>query len=72
MFNFKDKAMENGLLVTETNEDFSKARNKALFNEIQHFLNPDEATLISFSDIISSSLQFIPQTLLFGKANVTD
>ena len=51
MFNFKDKAMENGLLVTETNEDFSKARNKALFNEIQHFLNPDEATLISFSDI---------------------
>ena len=32
-------------------EDFAKARNKALFNEIQHFLNPEETTLISFSDI---------------------
>ncbi len=39
------------LLSTETEDDFSKARNKALINEVQHFLNPDEATLISFSDI---------------------
>ncbi|WP_147612664.1 transcriptional regulator [Treponema pectinovorum] len=43
--------MSESLLSTETNEDFAKARNKALFNEIQHFLNPEEATLISFSDI---------------------
>ena len=43
--------MPETLLSTETNEDFSKARNKALFNEVRHFLNPDEATLISFSDI---------------------
>lgn len=43
--------MSETLLSTETSEDFSKARNKALFNEIQHFLNPDETTLISFSDI---------------------
>ncbi len=43
--------MHNTLLSSETNEDFAKARNKALFNEIQHFLNPDETTLISFSDI---------------------
>ena len=43
--------MSNQLLSTQTDEDFHKARNKALFNEIQHFLNPDEATLISFSDI---------------------
>ena len=35
----------------QTDDDFSKAHNKALFNEIQHFLSPDEATLISFSDI---------------------
>ena len=51
MFNFKDKAMENGLLVTETNEDFSKARNKALFNEIQHFLTPEETRLLSLSEM---------------------
>ena len=43
--------MLDTLQSSETNEDFAKARNKALFNEIQHFLNPDEATLISFSDI---------------------
>ncbi len=39
------------LLSSQTDEDFNKARNKALFNEIQHLLRPDEATLISFSDI---------------------
>lgn len=43
--------MSDDLLSPETNEDFAKARNKALFNEVQHFLNPEEATLISFSDI---------------------
>ena len=39
------------MVEAQTNEDFSRAHNKALFNEIQHFLNPEEATLISFSDI---------------------
>ncbi|MDE6350842.1 MAG: transcriptional regulator [Treponemataceae bacterium] len=43
--------MSNQLLSSQTDEDFHKAHNKALFNEIQHFLNPDEAALISFSDI---------------------
>ncbi len=43
--------MNKDLLSPQTDDDFSKARNKALFNEVQHFLNPDEATLISFSDI---------------------
>lgn len=43
--------MSENLLSSETSEDFAKARNKALFNEIQHFLNPEETTLISFSDI---------------------
>ncbi|MBQ9494653.1 MAG: transcriptional regulator [Treponema sp.] len=37
----------------QTDEDFYKAHNKALFNEIQHFLNPQEASLISFSEIKS-------------------
>lgn len=43
--------MKYNFSSSETNEDFEKARNKALFNEVQHFLNPEEATLISFSDI---------------------
>ena len=43
--------MSNQLLSSQTDEDFHKAHNKALFNEIQHCLNPDEAALISFSDI---------------------
>ena len=43
--------MSSQMLSAQTDDDFAKAHNKALFNEIQHFLNPDEATLISFSDI---------------------
>lgn len=43
--------MSSDMISAQTDEDFNKAHNKALFNEIQHFLNPDEATLISFSDI---------------------
>lgn len=35
----------------QTDEDFYRARNKALINEIQHFLNPEEASLISLSDL---------------------
>ncbi len=41
----------NSAIVAQTEEDFSKARNKALFNEIQHFLNPTETQLLSFTDI---------------------
>ncbi len=43
----------NHSVVTQTEEDFSRARNKALFNEIQHFLNPTETQLLSFTDIKS-------------------
>ena len=35
----------------QTDGDFSRAHNKALINEIQHFLNPEEASLISLSDL---------------------
>ena len=35
----------------ETENDFSKARNKALINELQHILNPEEASMISFKQI---------------------
>lgn len=36
---------------TQAESDFSKARNKALFNEIQHLLSPEEASLISLNDV---------------------
>ncbi|MFI3257413.1 MAG: transcriptional regulator [Spirochaetales bacterium] len=42
--------MDN-LLSAQTEEDFSKARNRALFNDIQHFLQPAETKLLSFTDI---------------------
>lgn len=43
--------MNQGLLTTQSENDFMRARNKALFNELQHFLNPDESKLLSFSQI---------------------
>lgn len=66
---------DSKLLSTQTEDDFSKARNKALFNEVQHFMNPDEATLISFSDIkkllkpkdeIYKGMQVVPVKLIVG------
>ena len=39
------------LVDRTTEEDFNKARNKALFNEIQHFLSPEEVSLISLNDV---------------------
>lgn len=35
----------------QTSEDFAKAKNKALVNEIQHLFDPEEARLISFNDL---------------------
>lgn len=35
----------------QAGEDFSRARNKALLNEIQNFLNPDKNRLLSFHDV---------------------
>ncbi|MBP5284414.1 MAG: transcriptional regulator [Treponema sp.] len=67
--------MNDALLSSETDVDFSKARNKALFNELQHFLNPEEATLISFQDIKNllkpknetyKGLQIVPVNLIVG------
>lgn len=63
-------------IITQTSEDdFNKARNKALVNEIQHFLNPDESKLLSFSEIkqmlkpqneIYSGMQVIPIKYIVG------
>ncbi len=41
----------NGYISQKSHENFFKARNKALINELQHLLNPEEAKLLSFSDI---------------------
>jgi len=38
-------------MLQETENDFFKARNKALMNEIQHFLKPEESYMISFKEI---------------------
>lgn len=35
----------------QTSDDFNKAKSKAIVNEMQHFLKPDEAKLISFYDL---------------------
>ncbi|AEE17269.1 transcriptional regulator [Treponema brennaborense] len=59
----------------QTEEDFSKARNKALFNEIQHFLNPEETNLLSLTDIkkmlkptgeVYQGMQTVPVSLIVG------
>lgn len=40
-------------MLAETEADFSKARNKAFINELQHLLNPEETKMISFKQIKS-------------------
>ncbi len=60
---------------SQTDEDFNKAHTKALVNEIQHILKPDEAALISFSDIkkllkpkneVYKGMQIVPIKLIVG------
>lgn len=41
----------NEFIKNQTGDDFNKARNKALFHEIQNFLNPDKGRLLSFHDV---------------------
>lgn len=38
-------------MLSTPSSDFSKARNKAFINEMQHLLNPEEAQMISFNQI---------------------
>ncbi len=62
-------------LSTQADDDFNRARNKALFNGIQHMLSPEEAKLISFTDIKSllkpknevyKGMQVVPINLIVG------
>ena len=41
------------IFTPQIQEDFIRAKNKAFFNEIQHFLTPEEASLISLNDVNS-------------------
>lgn len=59
----------------QIDDDFYKARNKALFNRIQHFLTPEEASLISLSDLKKllkpnnetyKGMQAVPVNLIVG------
>ncbi|MCM1320499.1 MAG: hypothetical protein NC041_00140 [Bacteroides sp.] len=43
--------MNAGYLEQTSEDDFNKARTKALLNEIQHFLDPEETAMLSFNDI---------------------
>lgn len=67
--------MSQSLVSSQTDEDFRKSRNKAMFNEIQHLLNPEEATLISFTDIkkllrpsseVYKGMEVVPIKLIVG------
>ncbi len=67
--------MSDQMTSSQTEEDFFKARNRALLNEVQHFLDPEEATLISFSDIkkllrpegeVYKGMQIVPIKLIIG------
>ncbi len=41
----------NDYIKHQAEEDFNRARNKALLNEIQNFLTPDKKKLLSFHDV---------------------
>ncbi len=65
----------NGLLDQQTEDDFYKARNKALFNDLQHFMSPEESKLLSFSDVknllkpkneVYLGMQVVPVDLIAG------
>jgi hypothetical protein len=59
----------------EAENDFFKARNKALINEIQHFFNPSETDLLSFNEAkemlkpineVYKGMQTVPIDLIVG------
>ncbi len=71
----KEKRVNRSYLYSKTDEDFNRARNMAFFNEIQHFLNPEEASLISFNDMkkmlkpsneVYKGMQTVPVRLIVG------
>lgn len=62
-------------ISTKSEEDFSKVRNKALVNSLQHFLSPEETKLISLNDIkellhpdneVYAGMQVVPIEKIIG------
>ena len=71
----KELKLAHTFLSPQTDEDFTKARNKALFNELQHLLNPEEARLISLREVkkllkpnneVYKGMQTVPIELIVG------
>lgn len=67
--------MIDSLYYRQSEDDFNKARNKALFNDLQHFLNPEESKLLSFSEVkqllkpkneVYMGMQVVPISLIAG------
>lgn len=63
------------MLSALTDEDFSRALNKAFINGIQHFLNPKETEMISLGDMkkllkpqneVYKGMQIVPVRLIVG------
>ena len=61
--------------LSQSQEDFAKARNRALFNELQHFLNPEETRLLSLEDVkrmlrptgeVYQGMKAVPVELIVG------
>lgn len=67
--------MNDSIYKQQSEDDFVKARNKALFNDLQHFLNPEESKLLSFSEVkqllkpkneVYMGMQVVPISLIAG------
>ncbi len=67
--------MSNFFFKNQAAEDFTKARNMALFNEIQNFLYPDKRRLLSFNDVkkilkpqneVYAGMQIVPINKIVG------
>ena len=43
--------MDDRFFRQRAESDFIRARNKAAFTDIQHFLNADKTNLLSFNDV---------------------
>jgi hypothetical protein len=65
----------NSALKMQVSEDFSKARMRAIFSRIQHFLNVDRDKLLSFNDVKAilkpknqtyQGMQVVPIKLIVG------
>ncbi|MDR2807531.1 MAG: transcriptional regulator [Spirochaetaceae bacterium] len=66
---------DNRLVVSQSQDDFNRARMKAMLSEVQHFMNIDKDNLLSFNDVKSilnpksevyRGMQIVPIKLIVG------